>query len=157
MKNTIRASRWSRVLAFSAVIGTAGALAGCDEFLTASNPGLIQVDRLTDTSLVDLMANSTIGIMQDVYSWMADYGSVYTDETRNHGTFSEEGFFDQRRVFTDNGTLSSFQYSPLMSGSCGRNSCSRAKAPSASPGPKFTTAGRSGSVPFGSCTSPSAV
>jgi hypothetical protein len=42
-------------------------------------------DRLSDTSLVDLMANSTIGVMQDVYSWMADYGSVYTDETRNHG------------------------------------------------------------------------
>jgi hypothetical protein len=114
MKNTIRASRWSRALAFGALIATTGVAAGCDEFLTASNPGLIQVDRLTDTSLVDLMANSTIGIMQDVYSWMADYGSVFTDETRNHGTFSEEGFFDQRRVFTDNGTLSTFHYAPLM-------------------------------------------
>lgn len=114
MKNTIRALRWSRALAFSAVIGAAGIVVGCDQFLTASNPGLIQTDRLGDTSLVDLMANSTVGVMQDVYSWMADYGSVYTDETRNHGTFFEEGLYDQRRLQPDNGTLSTFHYAPLM-------------------------------------------
>src|SRR5678809_1783792 len=114
MKNTIRASRWSRALAFGALVATTGIAAGCDEFLTASNPGLIQTDRLGDTSLVDLMANSTVGVMQDVYSWMADYGSVYTDETRNHGTFFEEGLYDQRRLQPDNGTLSTFHYLSLI-------------------------------------------
>src|SRR4029078_1398014 len=113
MKNTIRASRWSRALAFGALVATTGIAAGCDEFLTASNPGLIQTDRLGHASPVRLMANSAVGVMQDVYSWMADYGSVYTDETRNHGTFFEEGLYDQRRLQPDNGTLSTFHYAPL--------------------------------------------
>ena len=90
------------------------AVAGCDEFLTATNPGLIQEPRLADTALVSLMSNSTIGILQDAYSWMADYGSMYTDETRNHAGFFEEGLFDQRRLQPDNGTLSFFLYSRIM-------------------------------------------
>jgi len=114
MKTTIRVFSRARVLIAGAAVGALLGIAGCDEFLTATNPGLIQEPRLADSSLVDLMANSTIGIMQDVYSWMADYGSVYTDETRNHAVFGEEGLFDQRRVQTDNGTLSTFMYAPLM-------------------------------------------
>jgi len=114
MKMKIRPSRWSRVLVIGALLGTAGAAAACNEFLTATNPGLIQEDRLGDTSLVDLMANSAVGALQDVYSWMADYGSMYADETRNHAVFFEEPLFDQRRLQPDNGTLSTFHYAPLM-------------------------------------------
>lgn len=114
MMTQFRASRRSRAVLIGAALGAALGAAGCDQFLTATNPGLIQEPRLADTALVDLMANSTIGAMQDVYSWMADYGSVYTDETRNHGTFSEEGLYDQRRLQPDNGTLSTFHYAPLM-------------------------------------------
>lgn len=110
----IRASRWTRGLVVGGLFGAAMFASACDEFLTASNPGLIQEDRLADTALVELMANSAIGSLQDVYSWLADYGSVYTDETRNHGTFAEEGLFDQRRLQPDNGTLSTFHYAPLM-------------------------------------------
>lgn len=110
----IRASRWTRGLIVGGVFGAAVFATACDEFLTASNPGLIQETRLADTALVELMANSAIGALQDVYSWMADYGSVYTDETRNHGTFFEEGLYDQRRLQPDNGTLSTFHYAPLM-------------------------------------------
>ena len=114
MMTKIRISRWARVTLLTAAVGATGIVAGCNEFLTANNPGLIQEDRLGDTSLVDLMANSTVGALQDVYSWMADYGSVYTDETRNHGSFFEEGLYDQRRLQPDNGTLSTFHYAPLM-------------------------------------------
>ena len=114
MKTTIRVFSRARALFAGAAVAAAVSAAGCDEFLTATNPGLIQEPRLADSSLVDLMANSTVGAMQDVYSWMADYGAVYTDEARNHGTFSEEGLYDQRRLQPDNGTLSTFQYAPLM-------------------------------------------
>jgi hypothetical protein len=114
MKTNIRVFSRARVLIAGAAAGAMLSIAGCDEFLTATNPGLIQEPRLADSSLVDLMANSAVGVMQDVYSWMADYGSVYTDETRNHAVFGEEGLFDQRRVQTDNGTLSTFMYAPLM-------------------------------------------
>jgi len=106
MKTHIRASRWGRGLAVGGLLSAALIAAGCDEFLTATNPGLIQETRLGDTSLVDLMANSAVGALQDVYSWMADYGSMYSDETRNHASFFEEGLYDQRRLQPDNGTLS---------------------------------------------------
>lgn len=109
-----RASRWTRGVVVGGLFGAAMFASACNEFLTASNPGLIQEDRLTNEALVDLMANSTIGTLQDVYSWMADYGSVYTDETRNHAVFAEEGLYDQRRLQPDNGTLSTFHYAPLM-------------------------------------------
>jgi hypothetical protein len=114
MKTHIRASRWGRGLAVGGLLSAALIAAGCDEFLTATNPGIIQETRLGDTSLVDLMANSAVGALQDVYSWMADYGSMYTDETRNHASFFEEGLYDQRRLQPDNGTLSTFHYAPLM-------------------------------------------
>ena len=114
MKTQIHAMRWARGLVVGGLFGTAFIAVGCDEFLTASNPGLIQENRLGDSSLVDLMANSAVGALQDVYSWMADYGSMYTDETRNHASFFEEGLYDQRRLQPDNGTLSVFHYSPLM-------------------------------------------
>jgi hypothetical protein len=114
MKTQISASRWARGLVVGGFLGAALIVAGCNEFLTATNPGLIQENRLGDTSLVDLMANSAVGALQDVYSWMADYGSAYTDETRNHGSFFEEGLYDQRRLQPDNGTLSVFHYAPLM-------------------------------------------
>jgi hypothetical protein len=109
-----RASRWTRGIVVGGMLAAAMFASACEEFLTATNPGLIQENRLADTSLVDLMANSAVGALQDVYSWMADYGSVYTDETRNHGTFFEEGLYDQRRLQPDNGTLSTFHYAPLM-------------------------------------------
>jgi hypothetical protein len=114
MKTQIRVFSQARILVAGAAAVVMLSVAGCDEFLTASNPGLIQEPRLGDSSLVDLMANSTVGALQDVYSWMADYGSVFTDETRNHGTFFEEGLYDQRRLQPDNGTLSTFHYAPLM-------------------------------------------
>src|SRR5215207_5231285 len=112
MTTQIRASRRVRGVFVAAALTIAAA--GCDEFLTATNPGLIQEPRLADTALVTLMSNSTIGILQDAYSWMADYGSMYTDETRNHAGFFEEGLFDQRRLQPDNGTLSFFLYSRIM-------------------------------------------
>jgi hypothetical protein len=114
MKTPIRVFSRARVLTAGVALGATLTIAGCNEFLTATNPGLIQADRLGDSSLVDLMANSAVGALQDVYSWMADYGSVFTDETRNHGTFFEEGLYDQRRLQPDNGTLSTFHYAPLM-------------------------------------------
>lgn len=86
----------------------------CKDFLTASNPGLVQVDRLSDTALVELMANSAIGSFQDVYPWLSYYSAVFVDELRNHHVFFEEGLFDQRRVQQDNGTYSVFHYAPLQ-------------------------------------------
>ena len=103
-----RAARLALIFAASLSI------AACEDFLTAENPGLVQVDQLEDTAMVGLMENSAIGAFQDVYTWLAYYSGVFTDELRNHHVFFEEGLFDQRRVQQDNGTYSVFHYTPLQ-------------------------------------------
>jgi hypothetical protein len=111
---TTRIGRWGRATVVALLFtGSVSAIA-CKDFLTADNPGIVQVDRLDDTSMVELMANSAIGSFQDVFPWMSYYSAVFTDELRNHGVFFEEGLFDQRRVQQDNGTWSFFHYTPLQ-------------------------------------------
>ena len=115
MRSTISRARHSlRVVAFLAAFGGVAGVSACKEFLTAENPAAVPVERLEDTALVDLMANSAIGTFQDVYTWLAYYSAVFTDELRNHHVFFEEGLFDQRRVNPDNGTYSVFHYTPLQ-------------------------------------------
>ena len=96
----------------AAVVGS-NTIAACSDFLTARNPGAIEAPRLADSIMVDLMANSAVGELQPLMPWLAYYSSVYVDELRNHHVFAEEGLFDQRRVFPDNGTYSFFLYTPL--------------------------------------------
>jgi hypothetical protein len=105
-----RAARLAMVLAAVAATST---LAACKDFLTARNPGAIEAPRLEDAAMVDLMANSAVGEFQPLYPWLVYYSAIYVDELRNHHVFAEEGLFDQRRVFPDNGTYSFFLYTPL--------------------------------------------
>jgi hypothetical protein len=113
---TTKIGRWGRATVVALAFTTAVTTVACKDFLTAKNPGLVQVDRLADTALVELMANSAIGSFQDVYPWLSYYSAIFTDELRNHHVFFEEGLFDQRRVQQDNGTYSTFHYAPLQRG-----------------------------------------
>lgn len=117
MHSTSRISRkLARVVfAFSATCGTI-ALASCNEFLTAENPAAVPVERLADTSLVDLLANSAIaGIQSQNYFWYAFLGANFTDELRTTpAVFVDQGTFDQRRVTVDNSYNSVFTYGPLQ-------------------------------------------
>ena len=94
------------------------ALSACNEFLTAKNPAAIPVERLADTALVDLMANSAIATMQGPnlfwYIWM---GGIYTDELVNVHVFAEEGLWDQRRLTPAGATYNTaFLYGPIARG-----------------------------------------
>jgi hypothetical protein len=113
-----RVRRGSRAALVTAAIAIPAGLAGCEDFLTAQNPGAVEEPRLADTSLIDLMVNGVIGEFQggnqSGYAWLAYYSAVSTDELRNHHGFFEEGLFDQRRVNPDNGTFSFFLYTPLQ-------------------------------------------
>jgi hypothetical protein len=108
----------ARAASMGAALAVAGAIAGCQDFLTAHNPNAIEADRLADTAMIDLMVNGVIGEFQggsgSGYAWLSYYSAIYTDELRNHHVFFEEGLFDQRRVNPDNGTYSFFLYTPLQ-------------------------------------------
>ena len=110
-----RLQRWARAAALCGVLGGATSLAACSDFLNAENPAAVEVDRLADTSLIELMANSAIaGIQGSNYFWFAYLGAIFTDELRNHHVFSDEILYDQRRVSVENSYNSVFTYGPLQ-------------------------------------------
>jgi hypothetical protein len=111
-----RLPRAARALAVAASMAVIGAVSACNEFLTADNPAAVPVERLADTSLVDLMANSVIaGIQSQNYFWFAFLGANFTDELRTTpAVFVDQGTFDQRRVTVDNSYNNVFTYSPIQ-------------------------------------------
>jgi hypothetical protein len=113
MSSVIQFRRW-RAAAVAVALSGATGIAACSDFLVADNPAAIPAERLADSSLIELMANSSVGSFQDVYPWLSYYSAIFVDELRNHHVFFEEGLFDQRRVTPDNGTYSTFHYAPLQ-------------------------------------------
>ena len=95
-----------RALALAAAIGIPATIAGCKDFLTADNPAAIPVERLDDTSFFNLVVNGVIGELQPTWPIVTYYSGVFTDELRNHHTFSEEINYDRRDVIPSNGTNS---------------------------------------------------
>jgi len=104
-----------RVGAVAGALTGASAMSACDEFLTADNPAAIPVERLADTALVDLMANSAIAGMQGPnLFWHIWMGGIFTDELVNLHVFAEEGLWDQRRVSLTGATYNgAFLYGPI--------------------------------------------
>jgi hypothetical protein len=55
-------------------------IAGCKDFLSVSNPGLIQEGQLADSSLQQLIVNGAIGEFQNAYALYAQWSGVLADE-----------------------------------------------------------------------------
>jgi hypothetical protein len=115
---TSTSARFRRAVRLTVLVGAlggAGSVAACKDFLTAENPAAVPVERLSDTSLVELMANSAIAGLQGAnYFWFSYLGATFTDELRNHHVFIDEILYDQRRVAVDNSYNSVFTYGPLQ-------------------------------------------
>ena len=115
LSTNTRIRGWARAAMLCGVVGAAGSLAACEDFLSAENPAAVEVDRLADTTLVELMANSAIaGIQGANYFWFSYLGAIFTDELRNHHPFIDEVLYDQRRVAVDNSYNSVFTYGPIQ-------------------------------------------
>ncbi|MGQ0767366.1 MAG: RagB/SusD family nutrient uptake outer membrane protein [Gemmatimonadota bacterium] len=104
---------WRRRLAGLGATAAIVALAACNDFLVASNPSAIQEADLTDPAYVNLITNGVVGEFQPMFSNVAWWNGVYTDELYNRAVFFEEGLIDQRNVTEVNGTYAVFLYGPL--------------------------------------------
>jgi hypothetical protein len=108
-------SRWARTAVVAGAFALAGTVAACDDFLAADNPAAVPVERLNDTSLVDLMHNSAIqGLQGANHFWYTWLSATFTDELRNTHPFIDEVLFDQRRVAVDNSYNNVFTYGPIQ-------------------------------------------
>lgn len=106
-------NRAARGILAAGLLAWAGALGGCDNFLSAENPGAIEEPALSDPRYIPLMVNGVVGEFQPMLPVGSYYTAVFSDELRNHHVFFEERLIDQRRVGPENGTHVFFVYNAL--------------------------------------------
>ena len=103
----------SRLTRMTAAIATLATLAGCTDFLKATNPSAIEAKDLENPLYVNLMVNGVIGEYQQIVDDMALRSGVFGDELFNNHGFFEEREIDKRNIIPDNGTWGLF-YGPLQ-------------------------------------------
>jgi len=107
--------RGARAAAVAGGIAVSASIFACNDFLAADNPAALPVERLADTSLIDLMHNSTIaGLGGANQFWYTYLGATFTDELRNLASNVDETLYDQRRVAVENSYNSVFTYGPIQ-------------------------------------------
>ena len=111
---TLRPARRARGLAALGAVALAAAAGGCNDFLTAENPGAVEEADVNRPGYATLLTNGVIGEFQTAFSNVTWWNAIYTDELHNRNVFPEEGLIDQRRVGPENGTYSTFIYNRIQ-------------------------------------------
>ena len=88
----------SRLTRMTAAIATLATLAGCTDFLKATNPSAIEAKDLENPLYVNLMVNGVIGEYQQIVDDMALRSGVFGDELFNNHGFFEEREIDKRNI-----------------------------------------------------------
>jgi hypothetical protein len=101
------------VRAALAALALATGTAACNDFLQVENPGAVEEPNLNDPAYINLMQNGVVGEFQPAYSLGSYYTSLFSDELRNHHTFTEERLIDLRQVSPENGTYGTLVYNPV--------------------------------------------
>jgi hypothetical protein len=101
------------VRAALAALVLATGTAACNDFLQVENPGAVEEPNLNDPAYINLMQNGVVGEFQPAYSLGSYYTSLFSDELRNHHTFTEERLIDLRQVSPENGTYGTLVYNPV--------------------------------------------
>lgn len=97
-------------------LGVAVALSAslaCNNFLDVQNPNSVNVGNLEDSTYANLLVNGAIGEFQAMYSTVAMYGSVLSDESRSDHVNASYGPIDQR-TFTNLNDIDELVYRPLQ-------------------------------------------
>src|SRR5689334_1309698 len=115
MPNTSIAGRLAR-LAPLAALALAGTL-GCNNFLTADNPGAVEASDLNNSAYANLIASGAIFGFQDAFDDVAYWNGQLTDEIVNRNSvnpFIEEGQIDRRELYSDMTYINAFLYAPMQ-------------------------------------------
>ena len=90
------------------------AMAGCNNFLEVSNPGAIEEPDVDDPALIGLMVNGVVGEFQPMFTRVAAYNGVLSDELRNSHTFIDNKPLDMRTFDNGNSLLNIEIYVPIQ-------------------------------------------
>lgn len=93
---------------------SAGAGAGCSDFLVAENPGAVEEPDVNSSPYVALVANGPVASFQDAIDDVAYWNGQLTDEIYNREVFIEEGQINRRELYSEMSYITAFMYNPLQ-------------------------------------------
>ncbi|HUQ83904.1 MAG TPA: RagB/SusD family nutrient uptake outer membrane protein [Gemmatimonadaceae bacterium] len=108
------AGRVARLMSLGAVALALGTATGCENFLTAENPGAVEADDLNDAVYANLIAGGAIFGFQDANDDVTYWNGQLTDELFNRAVFVEEGQIDRRELYSDMTYINAFLYAPMQ-------------------------------------------
>src|SRR6478672_11786472 len=98
------AGRLARLMPVGALALALGGTTGCDNFLTATNPGAVEADDLNNPAYANLIGAGAVFGFQDAFDDVAYWNGQLTDEIVNRNgvnPFIEEGQIDRRELYSD--------------------------------------------------------
>jgi SusD family len=108
------AGRVARLMSLGAMALALGTATGCENFLTAENPGAIEEPDLNDPAYANLIGAGPIFGFQDANDDIAYWNGQLTDELVNRAVFVEEGQIDRRELYSDMSYINAFLYAPMQ-------------------------------------------
>ncbi len=85
----------------------------CSDYLKVTNPGAVDVTKLTDSTDANLIVNGAVAEFQGMYGNTALYGGIFSDEATSAHVNVSYNLLDQRNL-TNNLDLVSATYSPIQ-------------------------------------------
>ena len=114
MHNFGIAGRVAHLMSLGALALALGTATGCENFLTADNPGAVEADDLNDAPYANLIAGGPIFGFQDANDDVTYWNAQLTDELFNRAVFVEEGQIDRRELYSDMTYINAFLYAPMQ-------------------------------------------
>ena len=114
MPNFGLAGRLARLMAVGAIALAVGTATGCENFLTAENPGALEAQSVNDVAYANLIGNGPIYGFQDANDDITYWNGQLTDELFNRAVFVEEGQIDRRELYPEMTYINAFLYAPMQ-------------------------------------------
>jgi starch-binding outer membrane protein, SusD/RagB family len=108
------AGRVARLTSLGALALALGTATGCENFLTAENPGAVPEEDLNTPVYANLIAAGPVFGFQDANDDVVYWNAQLTDELYNRATFVEEGQIDRRELYSDMTYINAFLYAPMQ-------------------------------------------
>lgn len=114
MHNFGFAGRAARLLSLGAFALALGSATGCENFLTAENPGALEAEDLNAIAYANLIGNGPVFGFQDANDDVTYWNGQLTDELYNRAVFVEEGQIDRRELYSEMTYINAFLYAPMQ-------------------------------------------
>ena len=114
MPNFGFAGRLARLMSVGAFALALGSATGCENFLTAENPGALEAEDVNDAVYANLIGSGPIFGFQDANDDVTYWNGQLTDELFNRAVFVEEGQIDRRELYSEMTYINAFLYAPMQ-------------------------------------------